>query len=114
MVDKCAQTNTIFVERGDDHPALYRNSLWASKLNWIGELPTMPFKAQARVRHRQALQEVMVNRDGEHTIRLDFVKHQRALTLGQSAVIYLEDRCLGGGEIRQLSSTYFEENRDLP
>ena len=103
VVDKCAETNSVFVERGDDHPALYRDSLWASELNWIGELPSMPFKAQARVRHRQALQEVTVHQASDQTIRLDFDKPQRAVTLGQSAVIYLEERCLGGGEIIKLS-----------
>ena len=37
---------------------------------------------------------------GDDLMQIDFAEKQRAITPGQSAVLYLGQECLGGGIIR--------------
>ena len=60
------------------------------------------FKGTAKVRYRQADQECDVKIEG-NIIKVKFTKPQRAVTPGQSVVIYNEDECLGGGEIELIN-----------
>jgi tRNA-specific 2-thiouridylase len=91
--------NALIVVQGNDHPALFADSLHASKLFWIaGEVPALPLRACAKVRYRQADQVCTVHAvNGGY--RIEFATPQRAVTPGQSVVLYDGDRCLGGGVI---------------
>lgn len=68
VVDKDLDKNTITVVPGSHHPALYKETLTAHRVNWIsGEPPAAllknggPFKCFARIRHRQELQPCTVS-----------------------------------------------------
>jgi tRNA-specific 2-thiouridylase len=66
---------------------------------WIaGDGPALPLTCTAKVRYRQPDQACVIHPDGDG-YRVDFERPQRAVTPGQSAVFYLDDRCLGGGVI---------------
>ena len=71
-----------------------------SQATFIGEpLPeNMPCHVTAKFRYRQPDQPVTVTRIGEE-LHFTFDKPQRAVTPGQSAVLYDGDVCLGGGII---------------
>jgi tRNA-specific 2-thiouridylase len=62
------------------------------------EPPPLPLTCAAKVRYRQPDQACRVSAvDGG--IRVDFDAPQRAVTPGQSVVLYAGEVCLGGGVI---------------
>ena len=63
-----------------------------------GEPPTLPLSCHAKVRYRQADQACTVHVD-DGGYRVVFEQPQRAVTPGQSVVLYSGERCLGGGVI---------------
>ncbi len=70
-----------------------------SKANWtLGREPDFSKKYAARLRYRAPL-EACTLRKLKDGIELHFAKPQKAVTAGQSAVIYDKNICLGGGII---------------
>ena len=101
VVDKDLQRNILLVAQGNDHPALFKSSLYTREILWIaGREPELPMTCKAKVRYRQPDQACTVRRDGE-AYRVDFEQRQRAVTPGQSVVFYQGELCLGGGVIEQ-------------
>jgi len=101
VVDKDLARNVLIVAQGTDHPRLFKNSLLLSQIHWIsGEPPSLPLRCHAKTRYRQPDQECVLDQD-ERGYVLRFEQPQRAITPGQSAVLYLDDLCLGGGVIEQ-------------
>ncbi len=100
VVDKDLKNNRLIVVQGEDHPLLYSKACTADQATFVCDpLPeNTPCKLTAKFRYRQPDQPVTVTRRSD---RLHFVYDQpeRAVTPGQSAVIYDGDRCLGGGVI---------------
>ena len=103
VVDKDLEDNTLWVCQGNDHKALFASTLHVSDLFWIsGSPPNLPFTCAAKVRYRQADQVCKVSMT-DAGYRVDFTDPQRAITPGQSLVIYDGDVCLGGGVIERVS-----------
>ena len=100
VVDKDLKNNRLIVAQGEDHPLLYSRACTADQATFIGDpLPeNTPCHLTAKFRYRQADQPVTVTRTGE-ILHFVFDTPQRAVTPGQSAVIYDGPRCLGGGII---------------
>ncbi len=84
---------------GDDAD-LWRDNCEVSALNWLGEPPSAPFDAMVQIRYRHNAAPARVF-PGSHSLRIVFTEPQRAMTPGQSAVIYdtANRRLLGGGVI---------------
>jgi tRNA-specific 2-thiouridylase len=100
VVDKDLKHNILRVAQGHDHPALMKSRLRAGQLHWVaGEPPAPAFRAEARCRHRQPLQRCGVNLEGD-LAEVRFDQPQRAITPGQSVVLYQGEVCLGGGIIQ--------------
>jgi tRNA-uridine 2-sulfurtransferase len=72
-----------------------------SVINWLAEPPNANFVAAIKLRYRQPDQigSVTVLEDG--SARLSFATPQWAVTPGQTAALYLRERCLGGGVIEE-------------
>ena len=100
VVDKDLKRNRLIVAQGEDHPLLYSRAAMASQATFIGDpLPeNTPCRLTAKFRYRQPDQPVTVTRQGENLF-FTFDEPQRAVTPGQSAVLYDGDVCLGGGII---------------
>lgn len=100
VVAKDLAANRLTVAQGHDHPALLSQRLEATDLSWVAGTPPAAGSAlAARSRHRQPLQRCVVDAvDGERLI-LSFDQPQRAVTPGQSVVLYRDETCLGGGII---------------
>ncbi len=101
VVDKDLKNNRLIVGQGEDHPLLYSRACTAGQATFIGQpLPeNTPCRLTAKFRYRQPDQPVTVVRTGGQ-LRFTYGDHpQRAVTPGQSAVIYDGDVCLGGGII---------------
>lgn len=97
VVDKDIGSNTLFVAQGEDHPGLYHTQLEAIDLNWL----TTPTKAHltAKIRYRQEDQECDIIDLSQDRLKLKFKHPQKAITQGQSVVLYDGPICLGGGKI---------------
>ncbi|SFI95110.1 tRNA-specific 2-thiouridylase [Thermoflavimicrobium dichotomicum] len=102
VVKKDVKNNILYVAQGHNHPALFSRSLIATHINWLGvEYPTQPFSCTAKCRYRQKDQEALVTPQADGTFLVEFKEPQRAVTPGQSVVLYDGEICLGGGIIDQ-------------
>jgi tRNA-specific 2-thiouridylase len=93
--------NELIVVQGHDHPLLLSRKLRAQDLAWVsGAAPQPSSSYAAKTRYRQADAACRVDRVGEADLEVEFSAPQRAVTPGQSVVLYREDVCLGGGVIQ--------------
>ena len=100
VVDKDLKNNRLIVVQGEDHPLLYSKGCLASQATFVSDpLPEdAPCRLTAKFRYRQQDQPVTVTRHGDQ-LHFVFDAPQRAVTPGQSAVLYDGESCLGGGII---------------
>jgi tRNA-specific 2-thiouridylase len=99
VVDKDLANNVLRVAQGNEHPALFKSTLYASEMQWIaGVGPSLPLTCMAKIRYRQPDQYCSLS-SREDGFEVNFDKPQRAITPGQSVVFYQGDLCLGGGII---------------
>jgi tRNA-specific 2-thiouridylase len=100
VVDKDVSRNVVYVEQGDDHPALYDTLLTAAEASWVSSLPPqIPFKCTAKIRYRQPDQECLIEKTENDTVKVYFPLPQRAITPRQAIVFYEGPVCLGGALI---------------
>ena len=96
--------NVLVVVQGHDHPLLSSDALTTGVVHWLTDKPSMAFRAQVKVRYRQADQPCRVEPVDDGTARIVFDEPQRAVTPGQYVVLYDADRCLGGAVINAVVS----------
>ena len=108
VLHKDLDNNLLYVGQGHDHPWLNSNELLATSLTWISDsAPVEGFRCTAKVRYRQSDQACTVVSIGAEGMRLRFDTMQRAVTPGQSVVLYSGDECLGGGIIQGMNAEPF-------
>lgn len=94
--------NLIYVGEGSDHPGLYRKSLKVYADNFHIVNPHYNIlnlnNLKARIRYRQALQEVSIKADKDF-FYFDFTKNQKAIARGQFISIYKSDELIASGVI---------------
>jgi tRNA-specific 2-thiouridylase len=93
------ESNTLYVVQGHDHPWLLSASLEADQLSWIAGMPPGGEQLSAKTRYRQADVSCSFRMADSQRMQLAFDASQWAVTPGQSAVLYRDDVCLGGGII---------------
>jgi tRNA-specific 2-thiouridylase len=97
--------NILYVGQGHEHPWMLSTGLVASQLAWVsGVAPDEGSKLTAKVRYRQQDQDVIVEQVGGDHLQLRFKQQQRAVTPGQSVVLYNGEVCLGGGIIETMNT----------
>ncbi len=103
VADKDLERNILYVVQGDKHPRLYSKGLSATDVNWISpRKPEGTFTCTAKFRYRQPDQGVRVTLGADGTAEVVFDQLQKAVTPGQSVVLYDGDICLGGGIIDKI------------
>jgi tRNA-specific 2-thiouridylase len=95
VVGKDMDKNEIYVSRNLEAENLWTKEIPLSAVHWINEPPQAGSPIKVRLRHQGVLLDGHL--DGE-TLVLDDA--QRAVSSGQSAVVYQDDVCLGGGIVR--------------
>ena len=100
VVGKDVARNLLYVDQGHDSPWLQSSIAWSEPAHWIsGAAPATRFECTAQVRYRQQAQPCEVETMDDGTLRVRFASQQRAVTPGQSLVLYDGDCCLGGAVI---------------
>ena len=102
VVGKDVARNILYVDQGSDSAWLQSTTLHSEPAHWIaGSAPSARFECKAQTRYRQPPEacEVHVGDDGSLSVR--FARGQRAVTPGQSIVLYEDDVCLGGAVIER-------------
>jgi tRNA-specific 2-thiouridylase len=92
--------NIIYVTTDLQDGQLWHKNLKLTSIHWINELPSESRKLKARLRYRAELVDVQGLKKESDSVWQLFLKDEiRAITAGQSAVIYDEDLVVGGGII---------------
>ena len=101
VVGKDMEKNIVYVERGEFHPALYKDHLIATDLSFVGGTfnKTLPYTCKAKIRYRQEDQECTITKIEGDKMWVQFKEPQRGITPRQSIVFYEGDNCLGGAMI---------------
>ena len=100
VVGKDVASNTLWVDQGHDNPALLSTQLVTEAATWVaGSPPSDRFEASAKTRYRQPDQHCRVEVRDDGSLDVRFSEAQRAVTPGQSLVLYHGDECLGGAVI---------------
>jgi len=111
VLHKDLDSNILYAAQGHDHPWLLSTELEAGQLAWVsGEPPAQGRSLNAKVRYRQPDQAVTIEVITNQRLRLRFDQPQRAVTPGQSVVLYDGDVCLGGGVIATMNTPPMTEN----
>ena len=100
VVGKNLDDNVLYVEQGFHHEALYSDYLIASDISFVNTVDLEEgFECTAKFRYRQKDTKVFVKKENDNAIRVSFAEPVRAITPGQSVVLYDGDVCLGGATI---------------
>ena len=95
VIGKSMEKNEVYVTTDLNDDSLWKTVVELGGVHWINQAPELG-EYQIRVRHRAALTEATLQyKDEQVTLQLE--DQQRAVTAGQSVVIYKDNVCLGGG-----------------
>ena len=112
VLHKDLDNNILYADQGHEHPWMLSTRLEASQLAWVsGNAPEVESPLTAKVRYRQQDQAVTIEHIDENRMILEFRQAQRAVTPGQSVVLYDGDVCLGGGIIETMNKCLQGRNR---
>ena len=98
VIGKDLEKNRLLVAQGEDHPMLYATRALGTEITWIGEPPAAEGETvacTAKFRYRQSDQPVEISWQGDK-MKIHALERQRAITPGQSCVLYQGEKCLGG------------------
>ena len=104
VIGKDLARNRLLVAQGEDHPMLYSTRSLCGDVTWIGDAPLAPgetLRCTCKYRYRQGDQPVEARLEGDKLL-LTSLEPQRAVTPGQSAVLYQGERCLGGAVVEEV------------
>ncbi len=88
--------NEVYVTTNLDDDRLWRKEIKLADLHWINQPPLSGAALQARTRHRAPLVPCRLAL-GQATVTIRLEDPVRAITPGQSTVLYEGDRIVGGG-----------------
>ena len=106
VVGKDVAANVLMVAQGGENCWLQSRRLRAEPPSWVaGSAPADQFRCTARTRYRQDDQSCTVELVG-NGIEVRFDEPQRAVTPGQSVVLYAGAVCLGGAVIAATDAAF--------
>jgi tRNA-specific 2-thiouridylase len=97
VVGKDMSRNIVYVTTDLNDENLWHDELNLSQLHWINDAPHGGKSYSVRTRYRAALIDGRIESLESDELKIYLSDPERALTAGQSAVLYDGDRVLGGG-----------------
>lgn len=98
VIDKDVENNILYVQQNEGEE-LFSSGLIAENFNFIPKIPSkLEFECTGKFRYREPDKKINVKISGDK-VYIEFENLERAVTLGQYAVLYDGMYCLGGGEI---------------
>ena len=103
VIDIRPDSRTLVVGRKDE---LFARDFEVESFNWIsGKPPAFPLLCEVKIRYRHSGAKATIEPGGMNVLRITYERPQEAITPGQSAVFYDDERVLGGGIIKSISHT---------
>lgn len=100
VVGKDMAKNEVYVTTNLNDDSLWRNKLRLEQLHWINDEPQMGKTYQVRTRYRAPLIACTLAQTDAGMV-LELADPERAITPGQSAVLYDGARVVGGGIVAE-------------
>ncbi|WP_420093655.1 tRNA 2-thiouridine(34) synthase MnmA [Buchnera aphidicola] len=103
VVKKNISSNTLRVVQGNGNPYLLSYGFLTKKIHWINNKPNLlkiKCMVQIRYRYTPVICQIHIHKNN-HYITVLFNKPNLCVTIGQSAVFYHQDLCLGGAIIKK-------------
>jgi len=100
VVEKNLENNILYVASGDENKYLYSTVAIIEDFNFLTDLK--PSKCTCKFRYRQKDIPVDVEYLADNMVKLTY-EGAKAVTPGQFCVLYLDEICLGGGIIKEVS-----------
>jgi tRNA-specific 2-thiouridylase len=101
VVGKDMDKNEVYVTTDLQDDRLWKQQLSLTSLHWINQAPNPDEPYEVRTRYRAPLVKITkLGFTGNVQLKLDLAEEIRAITPGQSAVIYQGDRVVGGGIVQ--------------
>lgn len=109
VAQKDLDRNVLIAVQGKHHVLLYADELDSEPVEWIAAAPPQGLDSglqlTAKVRYRQSDQPCTVTLREDGGVHVIFDDPQRAITPGQSLVLYKGEECLGGAIITQATAS---------
>lgn len=99
VVSTDTAANVVYVTADPQCPALWTCELVLEDCHWVSGEPVAAGRYLVRTRHTGTLVEALVEPGADATCRVTYAEPVRTVAPGQSAVIYDERLCFGGGII---------------
>jgi len=113
VVGKDIARNVLVVDQGSESEFLQSGELWSETAHWIaGSPPAIRFSCTAQTRYRQQDEACDIHVEDDGSVRVRFARRQRAVTPGQSLVLYDGDTCLGGAIIAATDAPLEQQARN--
>ncbi|HTJ73579.1 MAG TPA: tRNA 2-thiouridine(34) synthase MnmA [Verrucomicrobiae bacterium] len=96
VVGKNMDKNEVYVTTDLEDTALWKKTIDLTAVHWINGLPPEG-EYLIRVRHRAPLVTAHLAAAADGSVTFTLSEPERAVTAGQSVVVYKDDACLGGG-----------------
>jgi len=97
VTSKNISKNEVYVTTDINDQALWLDKVELNQPHWIDETPELGKKYQVRTRYRAPLIKATVSKITDKKVELTLNETARAITAGQSVVVYDGDNVLGGG-----------------
>jgi len=130
VCDKDKATNTLYVCKGVNHPALFSENFHTDDPYWIDQAPEelsnrskdQTLHCQYRSQNTSPVSDVCISYGLSSTGNWEFVNRnslivslvepERAITAGQYAVFYKGEECLGSARINKVGPSLYTMNKD--
>lgn len=104
VVKKDIIKNIIFVVQGSGNPYLLCFGFFANHVTWINKIDfSKKLYCTVQIRYRQIpIPCIVTNNKNNFFIKIIFNQPVLSVVVGQSAVFYINDKCLGGSIIKKI------------
>ncbi|VDI60297.1 tRNA-specific 2-thiouridylase [Mytilus galloprovincialis] len=108
-------SQTVYVAKGTDHPALFFETLFTEPVHWIHRPPRDLIQNQMcdvgfRYQHVHPISPCTLTLSGGNSLIVSLAQPMRSIAAGQYAVFYKDNECLGSARILRTGPSLYVLN----